>query len=640
MQPLRFAGDAAAGLVHLLDGHCRHAVAHGIGKTNEPLGTVLADPGNRYGNGAYPEKIGHQCRETLFRQQLESLAARMCMDLICYLHTGWAPLVRPAPATRAWMDDTPESFAYRCLPLNIANAHGWEVLSPCAFDAIWNGEAGADAITIRPEPGAKPERVPVSLFGQGVITFHIEGIFRTPEGWNLWVGGSPNRGKDGISPLTGIVETDWSPFTFTMNWRFTRPGQWIHFDALEPVCFLFPVQRAAIEDFAPKFEPLEADPATMERFRSWSRARDEFHQRMTTDAPRTPTDRWQKHYYRGVDASGQSLVKDHRARLRLRRFDSSAAPEVPAAPDDDAPPQKAVRMPTHQDIPAAGDSSEETAALRLALSKREWLLESLERQRDLVPRLTIIERRSGLSAEEFLERYYAVNRPVILTDEMADWPALARWTPGYLKTAVGARPIEYQGERTLNQRFERYKDAHRREAPFDVFIDQIVRPGAGNDAYLTAYNSERNAEALSVLHDDLGFLDKFLDRNVAVPHGMIWIGPAGTVTSLHHDLTNNLIAQIVGRKRVKLAPAADVGKLYNDKHVFSEISDLEAADVDLVRHPRLAELRLYDVLLEPGEILFMPVGWWHQVKSLDFSVTITSTNFRWRNDFHTNYPQG
>ena len=110
-----------------------------------------------------------------------------------------------------------------------------------------------------------------------MITFHIEGIFRTPPGWNLWVGGSPNRGKDGISPLTGIVETDWSPFTFTMNWRFTRPGQWIHFDALEPICFLFPVQRAAIEAFAPKFEPLEADPATMERFQAWSRARDEFH---------------------------------------------------------------------------------------------------------------------------------------------------------------------------------------------------------------------------------------------------------------------------------------------------------------------------------------------------------------------------
>ena len=45
------------------------------------------------------------------------------MDFICYLYPGWDPLVRPAEATRPWMDATPESFAYRCLPLNIANAH-------------------------------------------------------------------------------------------------------------------------------------------------------------------------------------------------------------------------------------------------------------------------------------------------------------------------------------------------------------------------------------------------------------------------------------------------------------------------------------------------------------------------------------
>jgi len=556
------------------------------------------------------------------------------MDLICYLHPGWAPLIRPAPATRAWMDDTPEAFAYRCLPLNIANAHGWEVLSPCGFDAIWNGEGGVDAVTIRLEPGAKPERAPVSLFGQGVITFHIEGIFRTPEGWNLWVGGSPNRAKDAISPLAGIVETDWSPFTFTMNWRFTRPGQWVHFDPMEPICFLFPIQRAAIEDFAPRFEPLDADPATKQRFQAWSRARDEFHQRMAANPSATPSDRWQKHYYRGVDVSGQSLVKDHRSKLHLRRFDAGAAPQVPAAPDDDA------SLPRAAPTRVARNPSEEIGALRLALAKREWLLETLERQRDLVPSLIAIDRVSGLSGEEFLERYYAPNRPVILTGEVADWPALARWTPEYLKAAVGVRPVEFQGERNSDRRFEMDKDVHRRQAPFDVFIDQILQPGAGNDAYITAYNSERNAEALSVLHADLGFLDRFLDRAAAVPNGMMWIGPAGTVTSLHHDLTNNFIAQIVGRKRVKLVPAAEIGKLYNHQHVFSEIPDLEDPGIDPARYPRLTELRYYDVLLEPGEILFMPLGWWHQVKSVDFSVTITYTNFRWRNDGYATYPNG
>jgi hypothetical protein len=65
------------------------------------------------------------------------------MDLIAYLHPGWAPLVRPAPATRPWRDDTPKAFAYRCLPLKIANGHGWEVLNPWGFEAI----------TIKPDAG-------------------------------------------------------------------------------------------------------------------------------------------------------------------------------------------------------------------------------------------------------------------------------------------------------------------------------------------------------------------------------------------------------------------------------------------------------------------------------------------------------
>lgn len=557
------------------------------------------------------------------------------MDLICYLHPGWAPLIRPAPATRGWMDDTVDSFAYRCLPLNIANAHGWEVLSPCAFDAIWHGETGTDSVTIRPEPGAKPEQVPVSLFGQGVLTFHIEGIFRTPPGWNLWVGGSPNRSKDGISPLTGIIETDWSPFTFTMNWRFTRPGQWIHFDAMEPICFLFPIERAAIEAFQPKFERLDSDPATMERFKAWSRARDEFHQRMIAHPPATSADRWQKHYYRGIDVSGQALIEDHRSKLRLRAFDRSATPYVPAAPADDTGMKPAQTPASRKAIEI---ESGEIGALRLALAKREWLLETLESQRDLAPSLIGIERRAGLGTQEFMERYYAANRPVILTGEMADWSALVRWTPQYLKAKIGARPVEYQGERNLDPHFEMNKDAHQREAPFESFIDQILQPGAGNEAYLTAYNSDRNSEALSVLNQDLGFLDKFLDRSAANPFGMMWIGPAGTVTSLHHDLTNNFIAQLVGRKRVKLVPSSEVGKLYNHHHVFSEIPDLEDPAIDLARYPRLSEVRIYDVVLEPGEIIFMPLGWWHQIKSLDFSVTITYTNFLWRNDYFSSFP--
>src|SRR5215469_5139020 len=141
------------------------------------------------------------------------------------------------------MDRSPESFAYRCLPLNIANAHGWELLSPCGFEAEWNGGPAVQDVVVRPDPGTALRDAPTALFGQGVITFHVDGLFRTPEGFNLWVGGPPNAMKDGLSPLGGVIETDWSPFSFTMNWRFTRPRHVVRFEENEPFCFLFPVQR-------------------------------------------------------------------------------------------------------------------------------------------------------------------------------------------------------------------------------------------------------------------------------------------------------------------------------------------------------------------------------------------------------------
>ena len=243
------------------------------------------------------------------------------MDLTCYLHPSWKPLIRPAEPTRPWMDDTPESFAYRCLPLNIANAHGWEILSPCAFEACWTGGQGTESVHLRISPDTPPELRPVSIFGQGVVTFHIAGLFRTEPGWNLWVGGSPNRGKDGIYPLTGVVETDWAPFTFTMNWRFTRPDLWVRFEAQEPICFIFPVQRGYLEQVTPRLRSIEEDPALEAQFNAWSAARTAFHERMVKSPPSVPADKWQKHYYRGVDAEGRPGPADHQARLRLPPFE-------------------------------------------------------------------------------------------------------------------------------------------------------------------------------------------------------------------------------------------------------------------------------------------------------------------------------
>ena len=250
------------------------------------------------------------------------------MDFLCYLHEGWHPLIRPAEPTRPWMDRTPESFAYRCLPLNIANAHGWEILTPAGFEAYWRGGSSTADVVVRPDVGMPSSSAPVSLFGQGTFTIHVQALFRTPPGWNLLAGGSPNSAKDGVAPLSGVIETDWAPYTFTMNWRFTRRNHWVRFEAGEPICFIQPAQRDALERMNPKFVPLSDNPDAARQFAAWSESRNSFQAKVAEKAPSAPTDQWQKRYYRGLDMDDKPGVPDHQAKLRLKPFVQGVAEEA------------------------------------------------------------------------------------------------------------------------------------------------------------------------------------------------------------------------------------------------------------------------------------------------------------------------
>ncbi|MBV9523078.1 MAG: SapC family protein [Alphaproteobacteria bacterium] len=255
------------------------------------------------------------------------------MELTCYLKEGWEPLIRAASPRRDWMDATEGSYAYHCLPLTIANAHGWEILTPHPFEALWTGDAGANGVMIRLPASAKSARAPTSLFGSGILTFVVQGLFRTAPGWNLWVGGSPNRPKDGVYPLTGIVETDWSPFSFTINWRITRLNTWIRFEAEEPIGFVFPLQRGFLEKTEPKFVPMTADPELETRWDSWTAAREaRLHERIEGDTPAAAIKRLEGHYLRGETMDGQKPAADHVTKLRLAEFTPPIARRATPAP--------------------------------------------------------------------------------------------------------------------------------------------------------------------------------------------------------------------------------------------------------------------------------------------------------------------
>jgi hypothetical protein len=566
------------------------------------------------------------------------------MDLICYLHPGWAPLIRPAPSTREWMDKTSHSFAYRCLPLNIANAHGWEVLSPITFDAIWDGRDNQDAIRFRGPPGSSAHQHPVSIFGYGVMTFHIEAVFRTPPGWNLWIGGPPNRFKDGIAALGGVMETDWTPFTFTMNWKFTRPNHWVHFEAYEPICQVFPVQRGALEHFNPRLEPMPDEPGLMSAYVDWSKARDEFQARVKQEKPTNPADTWQKHYYRGTDLAGKVYIDDHRTKLRLKAFDTSKFPDLPPIPRGrDYEPDEAEGLPAEPPadeapaLVAAGEAASPADAL--ALKRREWLMDAIEGQRKLARRTFSLPRIRALTTEQFLELFYAANRPVIMVGEMEGWP-LARLDAAGLKQALATKAVDLATD-----------DAERAAAlagaaepalkptPADQFMRGAAKGGDGARWRLAADASARNARIVAPLKAGFGNLEKFLAEAAGEPRGVIEIRPAGSLQPLGWDPRNRLTAQAAGRRRFKLLPPSEAWRLYEAAGVFSQITDLDGQDVSLATYPLLEKARVYDVTLEAGEVLFLPLGWWRQARTLDLGVSLDYTAFRWPNGATNPLPQ-
>lgn len=267
------------------------------------------------------------------------------------------------------------------------------------------------------------------------------------------------------------------------------------------------------------------------------------------------------------------------------------------------------------------------------LQKRDWMLNLLCKLQTINPS-TVVERVDNLSQSEFLNDYYSQNRPVIMTKEIVDWPALALWNEEYLISKAGDQMVEIQANRNSDRNFELNKEKHRKVVRFADFASEVFSSAQTNDVYMTANNSGANARFLECFLNDFGTLPKFLDGQRRQAQSFFWLGPPGTITPVHHDLTNNFMIQVVGRKLVRLIPPSALPNMYNYQHCFSMV-DLDGIDYE--KFPLFRQVPIMDVELHAGDVFFLPVGWWHYVRGLDVSITITCTNFLYMNDFNPGY---
>ncbi len=255
------------------------------------------------------------------------------------------------------------------------------------------------------------------------------------------------------------------------------------------------------------------------------------------------------------------------------------------------------------------------------IAKQGWVLANHDRLAREADGGFALDTLDAVETGHFYRHYYEANRPAKLTGLIDHWPALQRWSLDHFAAVAGSALVEAQVERERDPDYELAKDDHRRLVRFGELIEWLRKDEASNDIYLTAYNSGTNAAALGVLWDDvapIGLLDDRGQRD-----GFFWLGPRGTLTPWHHDLTNNLLVQVMGRKRVRMAPPWAFARMKNSRHCFSDWGNepLPAGAGDSDKPPVL------ETIIGPGEAVFLPVGWWHQVEALDLSASMSFTSF-------------
>ncbi|KAJ4844827.1 Lysine-specific demethylase jmj30 [Turnera subulata] len=240
-----------------------------------------------------------------------------------------------------------------------------------------------------------------------------------------------------------------------------------------------------------------------------------------------------------------------------------------------------------------------------------------------------VEKKSGISMESFLRDYMGKEFPVIITDSMEHWPARSKWNNlDYLLTVAGDRTVPVEvGKNYLCQEWKQEL------ITFSQFLERIQSKDSSS-AVPTYLAQHPLFDQISELRRDICVPDYCFAGGGELRPLNAWFGPAGTVTPLHHDPHHNILAQVVGRKYIRLYPASLSEELYPySETMLRNSSQVDLDNIDEKEFPKVHDLEFLDCILEEGEMLYIPPKWWHYVRSLTISFSVS---FWWSNNENPN----
>ena len=238
-----------------------------------------------------------------------------------------------------------------------------------------------------------------------------------------------------------------------------------------------------------------------------------------------------------------------------------------------------------------------------------------------------IERVKAPTREHFFENYVDRNTPVILTGVATKWPAYSDWTPDCLKSIAGDSIVtaHYNDNANFHEWYMKPEEREDRKIKFGELLDALVGDPPDSRLYMTEH--ELGVVSPKLL-EDVDFSDYLTD--IAPFEPLLFLGRDTCMPMHYHGHTEAFLCQLQGSKRINLYSPDQHSLLYarpwyQPSPLFSEINgrQIHEGNPNYDRFPKFRRARPLEFVLEPGEMLFIPVHWWHLTSVSGFQVSVT-----------------
>jgi Cupin-like domain len=223
--------------------------------------------------------------------------------------------------------------------------------------------------------------------------------------------------------------------------------------------------------------------------------------------------------------------------------------------------------------------------------------------------------------------------PAIIVGAMDEWKAVGAWSPAYLASLFQDRQVRVAVSNshkydysTANTAFEDLTRFRREAMTFAEFVGKLQNAKETGEHY---YLMQRPIQDdFPELLPDIKTPRWIEGRKAAVN---LWVGSAHNVTQMHYDRDENFLAEVYGRKHLRLFDPGQSDFLYPypTDSVMYYLSFVDCDNPDFDRYPEFRKARPWEGVLGPSEILYLPARWWHQVRSLEHAISV---NFWWEPD--------